>query len=56
MSGSKAKLLRKMLSESIGFNLKDSNPISKRIYRRLKKKYSKLNHKQKTTYNISDYE
>jgi len=56
MSGKKSKHLRKLLAESIGFDIKASTPISKRVYRRLKKKYSKLNHTEKTKYNISDYE
>jgi len=56
MSGKKSKLLRSLLKESIGFNLKDYSPINKRVYNRLKKKYSKLNHKEKETYNILNNE
>lgn len=56
MSGKKAKYLRNMLSGSIGFDIKKSNPITKKIYRRLKKRYNSLNRNEKSKINIEDYE
>jgi len=56
MSEKKSKYLRKLLSESIGFDIKNSNPIVRKIYRRLKKKYSNLNCNEKQKINIENYE
>ena len=55
MSGSRSKHLRRMLREEIGFDLKKADPLNKKIYRRLKKKFNKLNKTEKSKYKITEY-
>jgi hypothetical protein len=55
MSGKKSKSLRSLLHKEIGFDVKSKNPISNRIYKRLKRRYSNLNHIQKSKFKIQDY-
>jgi hypothetical protein len=43
MSGSKAKEIRK----AINLNLKECHPIQKRVYKRLKKEYTKMTEENK---------
>ena len=44
MSGRRSKYLRKIL----GIEINDTNSISRRVYRRVKKKYTKLNKNEKS--------
>lgn len=55
MSGSKAKYLRRMLLENLNIDLKNNDVISKRIYRRLKRRYTSLSTIEKSKYKIEDY-
>lgn len=55
MSGRRAKYLRKMLKDQLNIDLKNNDPISRRVYRRLKKRYTFLNKNEKTKYKIQDY-
>jgi hypothetical protein len=55
MSGRRAKYLRKMLLENLNIDLRNSNAISRRVYRRLKRRYTSLNKEEKSKYKIEDY-
>jgi len=55
VSGSRSKQLRRMLREEIGFDLKRPDALSKKIYRRLKKKFNNLNKTEKSKYKIKEY-
>ena len=55
MSGRRSKYLRKMLLDNLNIDLKNNDAISRRIYRRLKKRYSSLNKIEKSKYKIEDY-
>ena len=51
MSGKRSKYLRKIL----GIEGNNTNSITRRVYRRVKKKYTKLNKNQKSKFKIENY-
>jgi hypothetical protein len=55
MSGRRAKYLRKILRGELGSTSKKLDPVSRKIYRRLKKKFVSLNKEQKSKYKIQNY-